>query len=214
MDMSNFGRQPANQFWSGIYAQLSEFFKEPSAEFAEDVASGRLAHFFDESLRLLGLDPAPGLGLTASGDVRAQLDREYRRLFIGPLPPYIVPVESVFKKWTADPNCHLPMAQEKGLLMGDSAVDMMRRYQAEGIEIPDALGSMPDHAALLFEYMAHLASCGDENACKEFMVGHLDWLDDLAREIEDSGIGGVYVRGALIAAMIAHRHAIDLTQAR
>ncbi|MDP2794767.1 MAG: molecular chaperone TorD family protein [Sulfurisoma sp.] len=197
--MSDIGSQPANLFWSGIYAQLSEFFKEPSADFAEDVASGRLAGFFDERLRLLGLDPAPSRGLAASGDVRAQLDSEYRRLFLGPLPPYIVPVESVYKKWSNDPGCHLPMAQEKGLLMGDPAVDMMRRYQAEGIEIPEALGSMPDHAALLFEYMSHLSLGGDEQACKEFMAKHLDWLDDLARDIEAAGAGDFYVSGARVA---------------
>jgi len=214
MDMSDSGRQPANAFWSGIYAQLSEFFKEPSADFAEDVASGRLARFFDESLRLLGLDPALSQGLVASGDVRAQLDGEYRRLFLGPLPPYIVPVESVYKKWSTDPGCQLPIAQEKGLLLGDSAIDMMRRYQAEGIEIPEALGSMPDHAALLLEYVSQLSLGGDEQACKDFMTRHMDWLDDLARDIQDIGIGGVYVHGALIAGKIAKRHAIDLAQTR
>ncbi len=211
MDMSDIRGQPENLFWSGIYAQLSEFFKEPSADFADDVASGRLAKFFDERLRLLGLDPAPSRGLTASGDVRAQLDTEYRRLFLGPLPPYIVPVESVYKKWTNDPNCHLPIAQEKGLLLGDSAIDMMRRYRAEGIEIPAALSSMPDHAALLLEYMSHLLIGGDECACQEFLATHLDWLDDLASDIQAAGTAGVYVHGVHIASKLARRHPAGLT---
>ncbi len=199
-----------NTFRSDICAQLSEFFKEPSTGFVEDVASGRLALFFDERLRLLGLDPAPSRGLVvAEGDVRAQLDAEYRRLFLGPMPPYIVPVESIYKKWAADPGCHLPLAQEKGYLMGDPAVDMMRRYRAEGIEIPEALSSMPDHVALLLEYLSRLLLGNDENACQEFLARHLDWLDDLSRDIEvasaEGGHGGVYAAGAGIArAMIAN----------
>jgi TorA maturation chaperone TorD len=211
MDMSDIGSQPANLFWSGIYAQLSEFFKEPSADFADDVASGRLAGFFDERLRLLGLDPAPSRGLTASGDVPAQLDAEYRRLFLGPLPPYIVPVESVYKKWTNDPACHLPLAQEKGHLMGDPAMDMMQRYRAEGIVIPEALSSMPDHAALLLEYMSHLLIGGDAHACGEFQAMHLDWLDGLASDIQAAGTAGVYAHGADIASKLAKRHPIGLT---
>lgn len=211
MDMSDIGGQPANLFWSGIFAQLSEFFKEPSTDFAEDVASGRLASFFDERLRLLGLDPGPSRGLVATGDVRAQLDEEYRRLFLGPLPPYIVPVESIYKKWTNDPDCHLPLAQERGYLMGDPAMDMMRRYQAEDIATPEALSSMPDHVTLLFEYMSHLSIGGDARACKEFMVMHLDWLDDLTNDIRGVGTGGVYLYGANIAKVMTERHMGDLT---
>jgi len=200
-----------NNRWPEVCAQLSEFFKEPSVGFAEDVASGRLARFFDENLRWLELDPEPSRGLVATGDVRAQLQEEYRRLFLGPLPPYIVPVESVYKKWTNDPDCHLPLAQEKGYLMGDPAVDMMRRYQAEGIEIPEALSSMPDHAALLFEYLSRLLQGSDEVACKEFVATHLDWLDDLSRDIEAAGTGGIYAHGSAIACQIVKRYPADLT---
>lgn len=199
MDMSDSGRPPENEFWSGIYAQLSEFFKEPSAEFVEDVASGRLFRFFDERCRSLSLDPASCKGLAPSGDVATDLADEYRRLFRGPLPPYVVPVESVFKKWANDPGCHLPMAAEKGLLMGDPAVDMIRRYREDGIDLPDAFASMPDHVALEFEYLSMLALRNDTDACREFLLRHMDWLDDLVREIEVDGEGRFYGCGARIA---------------
>ncbi|MDP2825465.1 MAG: molecular chaperone TorD family protein [Sulfuritalea sp.] len=205
MDMSDSGRQPANAFWSGIYAQLSEFFKEPSADFAEDVASGRLARFFEERCISLALDPASCKGLAPAGDVAASLAGEYRRLFRGPLPPYIIPVESVYKKWASDPDCHLPIAQEKGLLMGDSAVDMLRRYREEGIALPDEFSSMPDHVALELEYLSLLSLRGDEDAGREFLARHMDWLDDLVRDIEAAGAGDFYSRGARITRDIVNR---------
>lgn len=199
MGMSDLGSQPANLFWSRLYTQLSEFFKEPCEGFIEDVASGRLARFFDERLRFLGLDATPCAGLAIDGNVAATIVSQYGRLFRGPLPPYVVPVESAYKKWTSDPGCHLPLAQEKGFLMGDSAVDMNRRYQDEGIAIPDEFLSMPDHVALELEYMSMLSLRGDEGACTEFLARHLDWLDDLSSEIEVAGCGRFYADGARIA---------------
>ena len=199
MDMSDMAGHSANLFWSRMYAQLSEFFKEPSAGFTEDVASGRLARFFDEQLRFLKIDPAPYKGLAQDGNVAAKLGDEYQRLFRGPIPPYVVPVESVYKKWASDPGCHLPMAQEKGFLMGDSALDMMRRYRDEGIAVPDEFASMPDHLALQLEYLSFLSLRGDGKQCSEFLARHLDWLDDLADEIETVGGGEFYSSGVRIA---------------
>ena len=106
-------------FWADIYSQLSEFFKEPTEEFAGDIKSGRLLNYFRDVFPSLGLDVSKLEGLSIGGDVYAKLCEEYKRLFVGPLPPYIVPVESVYKKWTNDPECKLPIAGEKGYLMGD-----------------------------------------------------------------------------------------------
>ncbi len=205
MGHSDCGRQQTNLFWAEIYAQLSEFFKEPSESFADDVASGRLAKFFNERLSLLGLDPSLSQGLSRSGDVCSELGREYQRVFLGPLPPYIVPVESIYKKWTSDSSCHLPLASEKGYLMGDPALDMMRRYRDEDMAIPEALLSMPDHVALELEYMAYLLKQKDEAACREYLFAHLDWLGDLVRDIEDAGMGSFYTCGARIT-----RNMIDI----
>ena len=205
MDMSEIPGKPNNLFWSEIYAQLSEFFKEPTADFAEDVASGRLARFFEEHCISLALDPASCKGLAPAGDVVASLASEYRRLFRGPLPPYVIPVESVYKKWASDADCHLPLAQEKGFLMGDPAVDMLRRYREDGIALPDEFSSMPDHVALELEYLSMLSLRGEEDACREFLTSHMDWLDDLVREIEAAGEGEFYSSGARIARDIVNR---------
>lgn len=205
MDMSEIPGKPGNLFWSETYSQLSEFFKEPSAEFSEDVASGRLARFFEARCHSLALDPASCESLASRGDVPASLAGEYRRLFRGPLPPYVIPVESVYKKWASDPACHLPQAQEKGLLMGDPAVDMLRRYQVEGIALPEEFSSMPDHIALELEYLSLLSLRGDEAAVGEFLTHHMDWLDDLTSEIQAVGEVGVYSSGARIARDIVNQ---------
>ncbi len=175
-----------------IYAQLSEFFKEPTEEFADDVTSGRLLNFFNEAFSHLGLDTSLLSGISMNGDVYTILKDEYRRLFIGPTPPYIVPVESVYKKWSDDPGCKLAIAGEKGYLMGDPAIDMIKRYQANGIVIPDKYSSMPDHIALELEYMSYLCNNASKREQREFLETHLDWIDSLSDDINKSDKEGFY----------------------
>lgn len=187
-----------------IFAQLSEFFKEPTVEFADDVASGRLRSFFEEVFASHETEESSMLnGLSVSGDVYTILEEEYRRLFVGPMPPYIVPVESVYKRWSNDPECKLPIAAEKGYLMGDPAMDMIRRYQTHDIVIPDKYSSIPDHIALELEYMAYLFINGVHDEQKEFLASHLDWVDDLTRNIRNfKESSKFYAAGAEVTALI------------
>lgn len=187
--------------WADVFAQLSELFKEPSMESASDIASGRLHGFFEESLAESGIDKSLLMGLLLKGDVYSTLREEYRRLFLGPMPPYIVPAESAYKLWANDPECTLPLAGEKGYLMGDPAIDMIKRYQAHGILIPDKYASMPDHIALELEYMSFLCNNEYEEEQEDFVHSHLDWIDDLKDDISNVCESGFY------------RTAIDLTSA-
>lgn len=188
-----------------LFSQLSEFFKEPTRGFAEDVASGMLFGFFRKSLAESGIDQSLLRGLLLQGNVYATLMEEYRRLFLGPLPPYITPVESVYKRWTDDPECKLPIANEKGYLMGDPAIDMITRYQANGIVIPDKYSSMPDHIALELEYMAFLCDNASEKEQKEFLRSHLDWIVELADDIKHvAAEGGFYCTAAEVASRIIY----------
>jgi TorA maturation chaperone TorD len=87
--------------------------------------------------------------------------------------------------------------------MGDPAMDMIARYQARGILIPDRYGSMPDHIALELEYLALLFTDGDAAAQRVFLAHHLDWAGNLAREIRESpGAGGFYVAASGITALV------------
>lgn len=190
-------------FWADVYSQLSEFFKEPTEEFADDVASGRLLSYFKEIFPLLGPDASLLAGLSINGDAYAILKDEYRRLFLGPLPPYIVPAESVYKRWSNDPDCRLTIAGEKGYLMGDPAMDMITRYQAHGIVIPDKYSSMPDHITLELEYMSFLCINGDIEEQKEFLGSHLNWTDGLTKDIKNfDPPGSFYSTAAEITSLI------------
>lgn len=192
-----------------LAAQLSEFFKEPTREFANDVASGRLLAYYREVFAALGLEPAclAGLAPDAGGNDAGELLREeYRRLFLGPRPPYVVPAESVYKPWAEDPECRLSIAREKGYLMGDSALDMIRRYQGHDLVIPDQYVSMPDHLALELEYLAYLLTHDRTEAAAAFLASHLDWLADLAKEIENLAPAGGFYRAAIATTctVVAH----------
>lgn len=192
--------------FADIFSQLSEFFKEPTEEFAGDVASGRLLNYFNEVFSVLGLDTSLLSGLLLSGDAYATLRDEYRRLFLGPLPPYIVPAESVYKQWSNDPECSLPISGEKGYMMGDPAIDMIKRYQAHGIVIPDKYSSMPDHIALELEYMAFLCRNEDREKQREFLASHLNWVGELVNDIKDIKVDTkFYPAGAEITALIIFR---------
>jgi len=188
--------------FSELFAQLSEFFKEPTEEFASDVASGRLLKYFKGIFSGLGHEPSLISGLMMRGDVYAALRDEYRKLFIGPLPPYIVPVESIYKKWTKDPECRLPIAGEKGYLMGDPAIDMINRYNTHGIAIPDKYSSMPDHIALELEYMSFLCGNADVAEQREFASTHLDWTDELSKDIRNLGGNNFYSLCSKITAVV------------
>jgi TorA maturation chaperone TorD len=187
---------------SDIYAQLSEFFKGPTEEFASDVADGRLLSYFREVYSVLGINRTPPEGLWVTADTYAVLRAEYKKLFMGPLPPYIVPVESVYKRWSNDPGCNLPLAGEKGYLMGDPAMDMISRYQADGLVIPDEYSAMPDHIILELEYMAHLCRNFSEREQREFLKNHLDWIADLTGDIQQYDNAGFYFTAVQITELV------------
>lgn len=64
---------------------------------------------------------------------------------------------------------------------------------------------MPDHVALELEYMSLLSLRDDEDAIRDFLARHMDWLNELAREIEVASEGPFYSSGARIACAIVER---------
>lgn len=170
-----------------IYQILSECYKEPSIEFAMDVAQGNLYQELSRHLTRLGI--ALSLeDLKIPGDaeeVLQVLKDQYYPLFMGPFPPFALPVESAYKEWARSGESPLIAPDVKGMLMGDPAVDMLRRYEASGIEIPKEFKEMPDHLALLLEYMALLCEAGTEEERERFVRDHLNWLPGLRRLMDE-----------------------------
>lgn len=176
-----------------VYAALSECFKEPCIEFAEDVAGNRLYEVITEGLMGLDIPVLPDAIKGLRGDnpmmgpmVGPMVDKDeailnvYRRLreayYSLFLPLYVVPVESVYKAWKEGKD-------EKGYIMGDPAIEMKKRYGMAGIEIPEIYKDTPDHIALLLEYASLLCENLEEESRAGFVSGHLDWVEDLRNDI-------------------------------
>ena len=189
-----------------IYAALSECFKEPSEEFAEDIVSGRLEEVMQEGLSQLCI-PVPyetlrslrpchpefisGSQLMQGQEIPKQVrdDRDsaynklradYHSLFF---PLYVVPVESVYKEWSKTDEVSGAMKGEKGFIMGDPAVEMINRYRMAGIEIPQTYKDIPDHIAILLEYASLLCENIKREDRASFVSGHLDWVTELHNDI-------------------------------
>lgn len=184
-----------------VYAALSECFKEPCIEFAEDVADGRLYEVITEGLKELDIPVLPDVIKGLRGDnlmmglaigprrgtmvgplaekteamlnVYHRLREDYYSLFF---PLYVVPVESVYKAWKEGKD-------EKGYIMGDPAIEMKKRYGMAGIEIPLIYKDTPDHISLLLEYASLLCENLEEESRAAFVSGHLDWVEDLRNDI-------------------------------
>ncbi|MBI5038602.1 MAG: molecular chaperone TorD family protein [Nitrospirae bacterium] len=176
-----------------VYAMLSECFKEPCVEFAEDVATGRLYELIAEGLKRLDIPVLPDVIKGLRGDnlmmgpmegpvigkdeailnIYHRLREAYYSLFF---PLYVVPVESVYKAWKEGKD-------EKGYIMGDPAIEMKKRYGMAGIEIPEIYKDTPDHIFLLLEYASLLCENLEEESRAGFVSGHLDWVEDLRNDI-------------------------------
>ncbi len=191
---------PAAEALAEGYQLLSECFKDPTEEFARDVAAGLLRGCVAETFARLGIG-APPEGLHERGDPAAVLERltgAYHALFTVPSPTFVLPVESAFKEWRGDGG----FGAGGGMIMGPPAEDMAERYRARGIEVPAAFRAYPDHLVLLLEYGALLARDGERGEAEEFVARHLDgWIETFAAEVRRRS-GHAFYRAAADALVL------------
>ncbi len=90
------------------------------------LVEGEMRVWIDEALRL-------------TRDSR--VDREYHRLFLGPMRPVAPPFESVYRD---------------GVAFGPSTADFLEELRREGLETVDTFRLPPDHVAVELEYLAHM----------------------------------------------------------
>ncbi|RJP18912.1 MAG: hypothetical protein C4520_13625 [Candidatus Abyssobacteria bacterium SURF_5] len=85
-----------------------------------------------------------------SGDI-LPLEIEYTHLLVAPLGQYVTPYESVYRD-----EKEIAGQKVKGLLMGESAVDVKKTIRKIGAEIDKSYRSLPDHIGLELQVMYFL----------------------------------------------------------
>jgi TorA maturation chaperone TorD len=163
-------------------------------------------------------DMARVLGIAGRDDWSlAEVDQDYSALFVVPSPRYAAPYESVYRDaWESriSPGQHASTGDNrstliKGLLMGDSTLEVKRCYSEAGV-FPS--GDIPDHIGNELRFMACLcvrrASAPDDgerfaDLQARFRNDHLlKWLDLLGQRIRESERVGFYSLVLQVAALV------------
>lgn len=122
-------------------------------------------------------------------------------LLVPGLPYAVMPVESLYKPWSAQQGNAFGAA--RGLYLGDPARHLFDVYRQLSLEVPEAFASMPDHLTLELELLSLVLDAGNVAAARQLVLDHLDWLGayDEALARREAAIGE---NGALAAARRAN----------
>ena len=175
-----------------VYLLLSEAFKQPTEQFIAEQPP--MVDFLARSFQQLGHDLPGDLyeNWPALLPDLPSATAAYRQSFLFPVHSRVLPVESVYRRWTSDASAEVPFAAEKGLLLSDHALHMKDLYETFGITIPEEYESMPDHLCLELEFAALLLEHDEESKYGMFLAEHLNWLDELAGDAEQQAIPTYY----------------------
>ena len=177
-----------------VYLLLSEAFKQPTEQFIAEQPP--MVDFLARSFQQLGHDLPGDLyeNWPALLPDLPSATAAYRQSFLFPVHSRVLPVESVYRRWTSDASAEVPFAAEKGLLLSDHALHMKDLYETFGITIPEEYESMPDHLCLELEFAALLLEHDAETKYGVFIAEHLNWLADLVAEAEQKDIPDYYLQ--------------------
>ena len=146
-----------------------------------------------------------------------ELGRDYGALFVVPGPRYVAPYESVYRDaWQVrvPPDAHASASGAasktvKGLLMGDSTLEVQRCYSEAGV-LPER--EIPDHVGNELRFMAYLSrrrsDAVEDDARLADLQAHfrdehlLKWLDPLGDRIRESEHAGFYSLVVRIAEVV------------
>jgi hypothetical protein len=101
--------------------------------------------------------------------------------------------ESVYRRWTDDPDCEVNLSNMTGLLMGDCALHMLELYKAFGITMPEQFNSQPDHLGLELEFLGFLYDNYGDSEVLQFINDHLMWVNDLIYKCDGINIDGKFL---------------------
>ncbi|MEG2850806.1 MAG: molecular chaperone TorD family protein [Raoultibacter sp.] len=105
------------------------------------------------------------------------------RHFVGGLPDSVVPVESLYTRWSFNPAASTPFSQTKGLYLGDSALYMRDLIGRLGMEVPAGFAAYPDHLALECDLVAVMLRSGMQEQAREFLTERFAWLTALRMQL-------------------------------
>lgn len=111
-----------------------------------------------------------------------QLRPDYLDAFQNPLADRVIPVESVYRPWSEDPSTPTALAGSRGYLMSDRAGHVRELYRLAGFTVPAGFEATPDHVSLELDFMASLCRLGNAADQANFLLDHLDWLEELASD--------------------------------
>lgn len=184
-------------------------------KFLAEVFTSRPTPAMVQSVR----DMAQVLGLTCrDGWSLDDLAQDYSALFVVPGPRYVAPYESVYRDalesrapghGASGPAASPQGARVKGLLMGDSTLEVQACYR-EAAVFPE--GEIPDHIGNELRFMAYLClrrATATENSERladlqtRFRTEHLlTWLGLLGQRIRESETVGFYSLVAQVAEIV------------
>lgn len=132
---------------ASVYDLLALGFSSPTEEGLEALRS-RLLEVLEEEGTLFNW---PGFGKelrrlqasTRQGKFLTRLRPEHTRLFVGPYSLPSPPYESVHR-------------EPEPVVMGDSTLDVLKRYEEAGFRLASSFKDLPDHVAVELQFMALL----------------------------------------------------------
>lgn len=183
-----------------VFSVLSKCFAPAErAEWEHIVQGAAWSDFLDGARRLLQDDSAFGLTsaplarvhkrcplqeFLSAGEVNAlfapptyeEKSMFAARHFTGGLPESVVPVESLYVMWSADPRSETLFPQAKGLYCGDTARYMSALVESLGLQVPHAFSACPDHMSLELDLVAVLLRSGMHDEARQFFAERFEWL--------------------------------------
>ena len=173
------------------YISLSMLLQRPDKELLEIISSSDFQKQWQKIEEVYGMQFPDSWKTEALPDLE-----EWGRMWnmtMGPVKPLAEPIESLYKVWTTDPSCEVPIANQKGYLKGDWALHLEKLFAKIGFVIPSQFAHCPDHLILEMEFASFLVEETSIEAQIKFAKHHLDWLDDLVDTAVERRVPKMYL---------------------
>jgi len=186
---------PARQTAYAFFA--AAFNEPPSKALLETLCAGELLGTAEELFGEAALAAQRQYAACAEDTAKRHEEarQEFMNLFKVPGGQYVTPYESVYRD-----SREIAGQKVRGLLMGQSAVDVQKWYRLAALEISPEYKDLPDHIALQLGYLAYLcakeqefASSGDDARLtrtwemqRDFLAAHVvSWITALRDRIHE-----------------------------